>query len=173
MAHQNIAYIPLDVAARKYGVSKKVLRQRIESGKLKSVKLADGGLLVADNNDPSLNIKREDFEHLRGQKISMSEASRKYSTPEITIPHQNFSRWAKTGYIKVLERGWKVLLDEADVAYCAAVFKAKYNFYDGQMIGVPVFGEDGRPYQAKYPEMAAYKRDLRQRQKARSSVVVA
>jgi len=118
---------------------------------------------VADHDiDPSLNITREDFEHLRGQKISMSEASDKYG-----VPQPNLSRWAKLEYIKVLDRGWKVLIDEADAAYCAAVYKAKYDFYDGKMSGVPIFDEDGSPFQAKYPEMAAYKRKLRHRSRQR------
>jgi predicted DNA-binding protein (UPF0251 family) len=161
MAPQNISYIPLEQAARKYGVSKNVLRQRVESGKLEAIETVNGDLLVADHDiDPSLKIKREDFEHLRGQGISISEAARNYK-----IAHKTFSRWADAGYIFVIERGWKVILDEADVAYCAAVYKAKYDFYDGQMSGVPIFDENGNPFQAKYPEMAAYRRRLRHRQK--------
>ena len=106
MTLQNISYIPLEVAARKYGISKKVLRQRVSFGKLEAIETVNGDLLVADNIDPSLmNIKREDFEHLRGQEISMSEASRKYSTPEINITHQNFSRWAKAGSSWLWRRG--------------------------------------------------------------------
>jgi hypothetical protein len=161
MAPQNISYIPLEQAARKYGVSKNVLRQRVESGKLDFARTPNGDLLVADHDiDPSLKIKREDFEHLRGQAISMSEASEKYS-----VPQPNLSRWAKLNHIKVLQRGWKVLIDEADAAYCAAVYRAKYDFYDGQMSGVPIFDEDGNPFQAEYPEMAAYRRKLRHRKK--------
>ncbi len=161
MTHQNISYIPLDIAVCKYRISKKVLRQRAESGKLKSVRLADGGLLVANHDiDPSLNIKREDFERLRGQEISISEAARNYK-----IAPRTLSRWADAGYIHVIDRGWKVILDEVDVAYCGAVYKAKYDFYDGQMSGVPIFDEEGAPFQAKYPEMAAYRRKQRHRQK--------
>lgn len=152
-------YIPLSQAISKYRVSRKSLLKRIKSGKVSSAKLPDGEYLVAENDiDPSLSIKREDFEHLRGQKISMSDASRKYG-----IPHPTFSRWAKASFIGVLGRGYRTFLDEADVAYCAAVYDAKYKFYEGKMSGVNIFDENGNPFQSKYPEMAAYKRSIRKR----------
>ena len=166
MAHAPVpTYIPLKYAARKYGIPEKTLLERVKSGSIASAQRPDGELLVAENNvDPSLNIKRDDFEHLRGQKISMSEASRKYQ-----IAHANFSRWTKAGYIKVLERGWKVSMDEADVAYCVAIYNAKQEYYGGQLTGVPIFDENGDPYQAKYPEVAAYKRRVRLRQRQRET----
>jgi predicted site-specific integrase-resolvase len=167
MALQNISYIPLEQAVRKYGVSKNVLRQKAESGKLEVIETVNGDLLVADNNiDPSLNIKRKDFEHLRGRKISMSEASRMYNVPQV-----NFSRWTKSGFITILGHGKKrsVLLDEADVAYCAAVYKAKHEFYGGRLSGVSVFDKDGNPYQVKYREIAATMRAER-RQKKRKAI---
>ena len=156
-------YIPLKHAAERYGISEKTLLERVKSGSIASAQLPDGELLVAENHvDPSLNINRQDFDHLRGQPISMSEASRKYE-----IGQSNFSRWTKADYIKVLERGWKVLLDEANVAYCVAVYKAKQEYYGGQLTGVPIFDEAGNPYHPKHPEMAAYKRAIRLRQKQR------
>ncbi len=152
-------YITVPEAVRKYGVSRKTLLERIKSGKISAAQLPGGGYLVAENEiDPSLNIKREDFEHLRGQKISLSEANRKYE-----IPYQTFSRWANAGFINILERGYRTFLDEADVAYCTAVYNAKYKFYDGKMSGVNIFDEEGNPFKSKYPEMAAYKRALRRR----------
>jgi len=158
-------YIPLPEAIRKYGMSRNTLLERIKSGTLSAAKLPDGEYLVAENElDPSLNIKREDFEHLRGRKISVSESSRKYN-----IPHTNFSRWAKLGYITVLERGWKVLLDEADVAYCAAVYHAKYQLYQGRMMGVSIFDKDGNPYRLKYREVAANLRAERRKRRLASA----
>jgi len=164
MTTSQTTYIPLPQAVRKYGISKKALLERIKSGKLTVAKLPDGEFLVAENEiDPSLSIKREDFEHLRGQKISVSGSSRKYG-----IPHTNFSRWARLGFITVLERGWKVLLDEADVAYCAAVYHEKYKLYQGRMMGVNIFDKDGLPYQVKYTDIATRRR--RQRRKDKQTV---
>jgi hypothetical protein len=153
-------YIPLDYAAEKYNLSKNALLERVKSGRIASAQLPNGEYLVAENDvDPSLNIRREDFKHLQGKKISMSEASRKYDVAQV-----NVSRWAKANYITILERGWQVLLDEGDVAYTGAVYKAKKEIY-GKMQGVPVFNEAGKPYQLKYPDLADRKR--RQRRKKR------
>ena len=163
----SINYIPLDQAARKYGISPNVLRQRVDSGKLAFARLPNGGLLVAEHDiDPSINIKREDFDHLRGQRIAVREAATKYG-----IPYPLVSRWASAGYIKVLERGWRVFLDEADVAYCAAVYQAKSEIYDGKMQGVPIFDKDGNPFQSQYPEVATYWRVLRQRKRTEAREV--
>ncbi len=158
-------YIQLSTAVEKYGVSKKVLLKRIKSGKLTAAQLPNGEYLVAEHDvDPSLSIKREDFEYLRGQGISASEASRKYA-----VSTANFSRWAKVGYIKILARGWRLILDEADVAYCAAVYKAKYEFYDGQLSGVNIFDKEGRPYKLRYREIADMRRKQRRQQKQQES----
>jgi hypothetical protein len=110
-----------------------------------------------------LNIKRDDFEHLRGQKIGVRESSKKYGISSKTV-----SRWAKAGYINKLDRGYRLYLDEADVAYCAAVYKAKFEYYEGQLAGVPIFDEEGNPYQVKYQEVAAQLRsDRRQKNEKR------
>lgn len=147
-------YVPLQHAAERYGISEESLQQRIEADEIAWGRLPDGTLLVAEDEiDPSLKIKREDFEHLRGQTLSESEASCKYD-----ISVANFSNWAKAGHIQVVERGWKVLLDEADVAYCAAVYKAKAKIYPNCIGGFKLFDEDGNPYQIKYPELAARRR---------------
>ena len=45
---------------------------------------------------------------------------------------------------------------------------AKRDYYEGQMSGVPIFNKDGTPYQAKHPEVAAYKRAVRDRRKQRN-----
>ncbi len=49
MSFSQKTYIPLSQALRKYGVSKKVLLQRIKSGKLATAKLPDGEVLVAEH----------------------------------------------------------------------------------------------------------------------------
>jgi hypothetical protein len=51
------------------------------------------------------------------------------------------------------------------VAYCAEIYAEKYKEYDGQMQGVPVFDEDGNPYQVKHQEVAEQKRAERRQLK--------
>jgi len=165
----NPTYLSLDEAARRYGVKEKVLTQLIADGMLQTRTTSSGELVVvADQNGNSQEpqtkeeIITEKYTHLKGEKISASEASRKYSKIHgITISHPNFSRWAKAGYIQVIKRGYRLQMDEADVAYCAEVYANKYKEYDGQMIGVRVFDEDGNPYQVKYPEVAEQMRTER------------
>lgn len=76
------------------------------------------------------------FAHLEGIRIHVSEAARKYNIPNPTI-----SRWAKKGYIKILGKiGNKTMLNEADVARCADVYQER----GGQ--GRWLFNPDGSPY---------------------------
>lgn len=160
-------FIPLSEAADKYNLSKNVLTQLILTGKIEAVRLPSGELLVAaEKNGHEIRTKNElitkKFSHLRGQKISASEASRKYSEQHGTpIPYQNFSRWAKAGYIEIKNQGYRLQLDEADVAYCAEIYAEKYREYNGQMRGVTIFDENGNPYQIKYQEVAEQKRSKR------------
>jgi hypothetical protein len=62
---------------------------------------------------------------------------------------------------QVLERGYRLQLDEADVAYCAEIFAQKYKEYNGRMSGVRIFDDESNPYQLKYPEVAEQLREER------------
>jgi hypothetical protein len=92
-------YLPLDQAAQHYGLSKKVLTQQIQAGKIGAVQLPSGDLLVAADKNNGQDYQTKDeiiaahFAHLRGQMISAYAASQKYG-----IHHQNFIKWAHSGY---------------------------------------------------------------------------
>ncbi len=160
----NQTYLPLREAAKKHKVEEKVLTQLIAAGMIEAVE-EDGETLVAvdkngngSNNGKEPQTKEEiittKFAHLQGQPISASEASRKYSKlHQVQISNELFSRWSRLGYIK-RKAGYRLQLDEAEVAYCAEIFTQKYQEYGGQMRGVRVFDTDGNPYQLKYPEVA-------------------
>jgi hypothetical protein len=49
-------------------------------------------------------------------------------------------------------------LDEAEVAYCASVYKKKSEQYGGQLRGVNIFDENGNPYRLMHPELAERRR---------------
>ena len=109
-------YIPLDEAARRYRIDKQVLTHFVESGRIRAVEI-NGRAAVAEE-DVRLISTRTD-ERLRGQGIRLMDASRKYGVSDV-----NLVRWANAGYIRVLERGPKLLvLDEADVKLVTDVFK--------------------------------------------------
>ncbi len=164
----NLTYLPLKEAAKKHKVEEKVLTQLVAVGMIEAVEENGETLVAVDKNGNGKNGKESQtkegiiavqFIHLCGQKISASEASRRYSEiHNVPISNQLFSRWAKAGYITVLERGYRLQMDEAEVAYCAEVFAKKYKDYNGQMRGVHIFDEDGNPYELKYPEIAEQKR---------------
>lgn len=155
-------YLSIEEATRKYGVEKKVLTQLIEAGMIETHETPTGEMLVvADKNGNGHNPQTKEeiiaakFAHLCGQPISASEASRKYSKLySIPISQRSFSRWCEAGYITVLSRGYKLELNEAEVAYCAEIYAQKYKEYGGRMSGVRIFDEIGNPYQLKYPEVA-------------------
>lgn len=119
-----------------------------------------GEITVVDHKTKA-EIIADEFSHLQGQEINVTAASQKYSN-QIHIPYQTFSRWAKAGYIKILrDDGYWLILDEADVAYCAKIYRKKFELYDGQMAGRRIFDKYGNPYIRKFPELAERKRRQR------------
>ena len=76
---------------------------------------------------------------MAGEKIWISEATRKYGVSQRTL-----SRWVKAKYIERLDSdGYRVYLNEQDVAYCSAVYEER----SGQ--GKRIFNKDGTPYKTK------------------------
>lgn len=64
-------------------------------------------------------IRPEQYEHLKGKRIRLMEATRKYN-----VSDPNLINWAKRGYITVRDRGFQRLeLDEADVAYIVRIYQ--------------------------------------------------
>ena len=158
----NLTCLPLEEAARKYGVTKNVLTQLIADGIVQTRTTSTGELLVvADQNgnsqDPQTKeeIIADKFAQLRGQSISAYGAQKEYG-----IHHSNFINWARAGYIKTLQEGQRALkLDSADVAYCAYIYEQKKNEYGGSVAGVRLFDDEGNPYQVKYPELSTRRRN--------------
>jgi hypothetical protein len=163
-------YIPLHEAAKTYGIEEKVLTQLISAGMIEAKEEAGKTLVAVERNgngEPQTKeeIITEKFSHLRGNMISASEASRKYSElHRVYISNELFSRWSRLGYIK-RKGGYRLQLDEAEVAYCAEIFAMKHREYKGRMRGVTVFDTKGNPYQLKYPEVAEQLRIERRQMK--------
>ncbi len=141
-------FISLSEAVKRTGLSQSTLNRAIESDIMRAIKNGKGEVLVAQQ-DADEFIAKEQFEHLRGQGLGIAEASRKYGIPQPTL-----SRWSKAGYIERIGReGQKVLIDEADVAYCAAVYQMQ-----GGGPGKRIFDKNGRPYCPKDPLNSAERR---------------
>jgi hypothetical protein len=92
-------------------------------------------------------ITREQFKKFRGTPITVSGAVKKYN-----IPYTTLIGWVHSDLelIAVIKPGYGMLIDEADVAYCAAVYRARGK-------SSRIFDEAKRPYKLKRPELAAYR----------------
>ena len=166
--------IPLPEAARKLGLSETELRQRVETGTILAGNLPNGEIVVSTDNVISgvldINsrlraIRRKDFEHLRGQPITVTEAVEKYGAKfGSNLIGQTIRDWVKKDYIQVLResvgRGSYMELDEADIAYCAAIQSVRKQA--GVRTGFPLLDETGRPGLLKHPNLSRYRREQRQ-----------
>ena len=167
--------LPLSEAARKSGTDESTLRAMVQSGKIRAfidpegimyVQMTQDGTLplaVADDaqqppaddiNARLSQIRREDFAHLEGQAITVSEAAKKYRVPVSTI-----HTWIHRGYLTTLGKaGRRRQIDEADIAFCAAIYHVRKPFGSR----APLLSEDGRPYLLKAPELARLRRQVNQ-----------
>lgn len=138
-------YIPISDAARLFHLAESQLYQWVQSGNIRAAMIDTTGVVV-NEFDIAAQLPKEDqskyqaVAYLKGQPIGIREASRKYKIPSPTI-----SRWVGKGYIKSLGKrpvkgGYQVLIDEADIAYCAAI----YQEYPRQ--GKRIFNPDGSPH---------------------------
>jgi len=68
----------------------------------------------------NIHIDVDIDEALRGQEIRVYDAEKKYG-----IDHTVLGRWARSGYIRIIDEAPKLLvLDEYDVARAVAIFNA-------------------------------------------------
>ena len=153
---QNIpTYLPLADAAKKFGISRKVLTQMIQTGKIEAVQLPSGELLVSadngSNNETKERIIRDRFAHLVEESIGLREAARKYGLHTTTL-----YRWVRAGYIN--QDGSDKTLNEAEVAYCAHIYEQYRKEVGGRVVGGRIFDDDGNPYRLKHPKLARKRR---------------
>ena len=162
--------LPLSEAARKMGMDEATLRAMVQSRKLRAfidpegvmyVQMTQQGTLplaVAEVQQPPADdinarlrqIRREDFAHLEGVEIGLSDAARKFN-----VPYQVIQRWLQRGYIRVLrQEGRRKFLNESDVAFCVAIYQARKPFGSR----APLLDKDGNPYLIKYPDLAKARR---------------
>ena len=148
-------YLPLSQAAKKYNISENVLTRMIQDGRIEGAQLPSGELLVSDDGLGQTKTKEqiieENFAHLRGQAIAINEAAEKYNLQYMTI-----RRWIAHGYIEVIDDGYPMKIDEADIAYCARIYQER-----GRR-GTRIFDENGNPYELKRPKLHEYRRKKRQ-----------
>lgn len=117
-------------------------------------------LLTDDINAHLGAIRREDYDHLRGRAITITEAANKYGKKYgVSIVRQTIGVWVKQGYLNVLTPGYGMELDESDVAYCVAIHATRKKV--GIHAGVPLLDGDGAPYELKHEALSRYCREKR------------
>jgi len=133
--------LSLAQAGEQLQLDEPALLRLVEDGVLWAAVLPDGSLGISQASLQELLPREQlpdykEFAHLQGEPISISDAARKYEIQTSTL-----TRWMQRGYIARLGKdGRRTLLDEADVAYCAKVYRSD----SGQ--GKWAFGSDGKPY---------------------------
>jgi len=113
-------YITLEEAAKRYQIAPEVLTERVNSGKIRAVRL-NGTIALAEEDVISLAedlALRAQVAHLKNKPITLTRAAHHYK-----LNSRSLWRWARDGHIRVLGRvegrgrARKLLLDESDVAY--------------------------------------------------------
>lgn len=142
-------YISIRDITRALGLPSSVLKKKVKSGSIKAVMLdRKNRPHPANKTEPTLDEREvyinANFPELKGKEIWIAEAARKY---EVAQP--NLSRWADRGFIKKLGKFKnRILLDEADIAYCVAVSR------DRSGTRRWLFNDDGTPYTPKRLQLA-------------------
>jgi len=105
-------------------------------------------ITVTSSKQELINQK---YPALIGQAITVTEAANKY-----TIGRRTILEWITKGYIKVIKPGYQMTIDDADMAYCAEIYRQRKN--NGIGFGSPLLDENGLPYTIKRPDLSAYRR---------------
>jgi len=100
-----------------------------------------------DNPQTKEDIIKEKYSNLMGQPITISKASKRYKVPDSTIRD-----WINIDYIEVVDDGYPMKIDEAEIAYCADAYHARKA--SGTLAGMPLLDEKGLPYQIKHPDLS-------------------
>lgn len=111
-------YLSLQEAVDLYAIDLALLVEAVNGGTVQAFKTSTGDVLVARADVGTMCIEIPVDPDLTGRPIRLNEAAEKYD-----VEHQSLSRWAYSGYIRILEQASKVLvLDEADVKRVAEIF---------------------------------------------------
>lgn len=121
-------YLSRDEALTRYPLTEIELNRLLDQGRVNTVNLLCEGKpqLIFYDDDLAAYVAERDitptkFDHLRGNLLGIGEAAREYRINSNTI-----SRWASQGKLEIKgEELNKKLVDEADVAYLAALGRAK------------------------------------------------
>lgn len=120
--------------------------------KITLIKHPEGDFMV-DIPKTKQQLIDEQFAHLKGQGISISEAAQKYDVPRGAIEAWTYN----AGYVNFVDEAvYPKLIDQAEVALCAQIYHQRQK---NGLSGVPYFDEDDLPIvELKHPQLSEYRR---------------
>ncbi len=117
-------YMTFTKAVEQYNIESKKLQELVDQGEIRAALLEDELIVLIDDVRAYVaerDVTRDQFKHLENQPIILSEAARKYR-----FNTGSLWRWIGKDQIRILKRdGYRVFLNEADVAYARALADAK------------------------------------------------
>lgn len=121
-------YLSRAEALTRYPLTETELNRLLDQGRVNTVNLVcqDGPQLIFYDDDLAAYVAERDitpskFDHLRGHLLGIGEAAREYRLNSSSI-----SKWVNQGKLEIKgAEANKKLVDEADVAYLAALGRAK------------------------------------------------
>ncbi|MBP7691060.1 MAG: hypothetical protein KA764_04045, partial [Anaerolineales bacterium] len=118
-----VAINSLDNLAKTLGVPKRKLKQALKASTINGMdSQAVAAPTAASPSTQEMSSaddrpSREQFTHLVGVGITLSEAAKKYDVPRHRVHH-----WAvERGYVKCVDNGYPAKYDEGDIAFVVAV----------------------------------------------------
>ena len=158
-------YYSLEKAAKMYNLPLERLNNWLECGKLDAIQNQAGEILVSsksiEDNLTKAEIINQHYADLVGVPITLKDAAEKYGVHKQTI-----YGWVKYyKYVRILRKGYKIEVDEADVAYCANIYQKRQQSGLGTS-GAPLLHKDGRPYRLKRKDVAMYRKRKRETEPA-------
>jgi hypothetical protein len=145
--------VPLAAAARRMGRTVSDLKRLCESGIIKSAFTHQGEWFVADTELQPDEL-RDKFKKLAGHPITVTDAAQKYAVPRMTIINWTL---LYPKQLRVIKSGYRMTLDEQDLAVCVSIYKEHKKARSVS----PLFDAMGRPYQLKRPDIAEYRKRVK------------
>lgn len=112
---------------------------------------ADGVLLVTTTPKTKEQIIKERYGHLINNRITMTDAAKKYNVPRGTL-----EKWYhRCRYISPIDVSYPAVFDEAEISYLADIY------HERRKTGskAPLVDKNGLPYQLKRPDVSEYRRN--------------
>lgn len=125
-------WLTVGEAAEQFGIQAIVLEKLAKDEVIGSKRSPEGELLVLEEEarEVAKRLDRRQWEHLAGRPITASDAERHYG-----LSKNYYARWAREGYIRKLgEDGWRIWIDEADVAYATALAEISGGLRQGRAL---------------------------------------